>query len=129
MKETEIQMPDGKFLVIRPLNPYTNQLLIRTMTGKSTIVGNVNKNTKELLVFRDRSKHEHIRTSSYGFNAWLMQNSTAIDNIRIEEEYQGHHNVYRISRAALLVGGNEMDFIGESQIFYPIKQLEMYYKL
>lgn len=127
MKETQIEMDDGKILLIRELNSYTNQLSIKS--GRITIIGNVNKNTKELLVFRDRSKHEHIRTSSYGFNAWLMENSTAIDKIRIEEKNGDDHNVFVISRAALLVGGNVMNFIGERQIFYPIKQLEAFYKL
>lgn len=127
MTETIVPMPDGKELIIKHVNPYTNELYIKS--GRLSLVGKLNLNTGELLVFRDRSKHEHIRTSSYGFNAWLMNNSTAIKDIRIEEKNGQDSNVFKISRQTLLSGGKEMDFIGERQIFFPIRQLETFYKL
>lgn len=127
MRTQEIEMPDGKVLLIKQINPYTNELSIKS--GRVVKIGNLNKNTGELLIFRDRSKHEHIKTSSYGFNSWVMNNSTAIKTIRIEEKNGDYHNTYLITRAALLAEGLEMNFIGERQIFYPIKQLEAFYKI
>lgn len=127
MREQQIEMPDGKILLIRQINPYINELSIKST--RTILIGKLDKNTGELLIFRDRSKHEHIKTSSYGFNSWLMHNSTTIKTIRIEEKNGDYHNTYKITRQALLHEGLEMNFIGERQIFYPIRQLETFYKL
>lgn len=128
MKETIHEMPDGKQLIIREDNPDVSELLIRS-TARTVKVGKLTKSTGILVVFKNRDKHEHHRTKSYGFNAWLMHNSTKIKTIHIYEEYNGYSNEYKISRQALIDGGHEMDFIVERQIFYPIRNLETFHKL
>lgn len=128
MTETKHKMPDGKELVIREHGTFTSELFIQYQT-KLIKIGILNKNTGELVIFRKRVLHEHHRTNSYGFNAWLLHNSKHIKNIRIYEDNDGVNNEYLISKQAIIDGGKEMNFINEVQIFYPIKQLETFHKI
>lgn len=92
-------------------------------------IGTINKVERELVVFRNREQHQHMRTSSYGFNEFLMKKSTLIDKIKIIEDNEGINNTYIISRQSIINIGNVMNFIDEVQIFVPISYLERFCKI
>lgn len=126
MMEVSHDMPDGKKLIVREVNAYTSKLFIK---GSRTIeIGTLDKTTGILTVFKNRGVHEHHNTKSYGFNSWLLRNSKHIKTVTIYEDNEGYNNTYSISKEALINGGREMNFIGEKQIFFPIYQLETFYK-
>lgn len=115
-------MPDGKTLIVKDKTDTLSELAI-LFKGRIVKVGTLDKVRKELIVFRNRVLHEHHRTRSYGFNSYIIRNSKFIDKIRIHEDNEGINSEYVLSRSMLLEFGHEMDFIGEKQIFYPIREL------
>lgn len=123
MTETRREMPDGGTLIVRDLNNTISEIAI-LKKGRIIKIGTLDKLKRELRVFRNRELHEHHRTRSYGFNAFLMENSKLILNIRIHENNEGVNAEYLLSRNMLLEFGTRMNFIGELQIFYPIRDLE-----
>lgn len=70
-----------------------------------------------------------MRTSSYGFNEFLIRKSTLIDKVKIIEDNEGVNNTYIVPRQVILDAGNIMNFIDEVQIFVPISFLERFYKI
>lgn len=129
MPITYHEMPDGKRLMVKEQGSNTAELSIVELTSRIIKIGILTKSTGELVIFRKRAVHEHHRTKSYGFNAWLLHNSKLIKKIRIYEDNDGYNNEYLIPKERIIQGGTEMDFISERQIFYPINQLEIFYKV
>lgn len=125
----EIQIPNSeKQLVTEVISPNLIRISIRNKQ-KIVKIGTINKAEREIVIFRNRAQHQHIRTSSYGFNEFLMTKSAMIDRIKIIEDNDGYSNTYSISRRSVLDVGTIMNFIDEVQIFVPISYLERFCKL
>lgn len=93
--------------------------------SRSRKVGVVNKPSRVLLIKRNRSKHLHHKSNSYGFNYTVVSTGKQFDNIRLEDEY----DVFVFPKQILLNSGRFLFFkqVGfERQIFFRLEDLAPY---
>lgn len=129
MNQQEIPIPNSnKRLLLEQISPNLTRVSIRS-DSRTNKVGVINKAEKTLTVFRNRLQHQHMRTSSYGFNDFLIRNSKLIDKIKIEEDNEGKASTYIVPKMTILDTGVPMNWIDEVQIFVSIELLERFYKL
>lgn len=124
----EIQIPQSqKKLILNEISPNLTQVSIRSPT-REVKVGTINKADRQIVIFRVRDKHLHMRTNSYGFNNFLIQKSSLIDTIKIIEDNSGISNTYIVSRRSVLDIGSVANWIDEEQIFVTLEYLERFCK-
>lgn len=92
---------------------------------KERKLGIVDKESRTLFVNRERTKHLHRNSNSYGFNYMLLKEAQSFDFIMLKDEI----TTYKIPRQAVLDYGDFLHFKQqgfEKQIFVPLSILETY---
>jgi hypothetical protein len=94
-------------------------------------IGRINKEQRILFIRRDRSKHCHRKTSSYGFCFKLFKESTRFDTVHLRDEFGS----FQFPKATVLNECRVMNFTQsedgndyELQYFLPIKIMNKYEK-
>ena len=84
-------------------------------------IGHINCK-RQFVVKRRQSAHLHIKSQSYGFNHYLLENAKRFDTILLTDETGS----YLINRLEILKEGKFLFFKQqgfELQIFYPIEKI------
>lgn len=80
-----------------------------------------------LYVKRNRAKHLHRKSNSYGFNAYVLENAKLFDKVILTDDY----GTYNIPKSAILLFGKYLYFKNsgtgfEKQIFLNLDLIENY---
>ena len=118
----------GNIIIAEALTP--NQIVIKLDLKDSSRkqplkIGEVNPETRCLEIKRNRSKHLHYKSNSYGFNHHVISTGTKFDYVLIKDEY----GIYKVPTVIILTVGQFLYFQQqgfERQIFLPIEQIEQY---
>lgn len=92
---------------------------------KERKLGIVNKKARALAITRDRNKHLHFKSNSYGFNYMLLNEAQTFDVVLIRDEI----GTYKVPRHILLRNGEYLYFKQkgfEKQIFVPLSIIETF---
>jgi hypothetical protein len=77
--------PDNYFIISDKKNIIDIWLKLGSEQRKRKL-GYINKSTKCFHIKRNRFKHLHLKTNSYGFNEYILNNLTEADTIELEDE-------------------------------------------
>ena len=94
-------------------------------------IGRINKEQRMLFIRRDRKKHCHRKTSSYGFCFKLFKESTRFDTVHMRDEFGS----FQFTRSLVIKESSVMNFTQaedgndyELQYFLPIKVMNKHEK-
>lgn len=99
------------------------RLKIQLDGGEARTVGFINKSERTLGIKRERSKHLHRKSNSYGFSIDVLQLSKTFDYIKLKDEF----GEYTIPKEVILSEGKNMSFGSkgfEPQIFLGLNRIE-----
>jgi len=122
-----INLTDQDGNVLQCLHSKTRVHLYLKLAGKTwrRDIGYIDRKSKTLHVIRDRNRHLHWRSNSYGFNHTVLLEGTLFDKVVLQDQEAR----YRIPKQAILDSGRFLYFATqgfERQIFLPLSILEGY---
>lgn len=82
-------------------------------------------NNRILYMTRKRNRHIHVKSNSYGFNHWLLDNAKLFDYIVIQDEM----GAYKIKKDYIVKKGDFLFFKQtgfEKQIFLSVEDIERF---
>ena len=89
-------------------------------------IGTINMKYRQLEITRERSKHLFRKFNAYGFNHYILANSTLFDHILLKDDI----GVYKVPKDLVIEKGKFMNFKNhggfELQIFLPLDEIERY---
>jgi len=88
-------------------------------------IGYITKSTRTLFVKRERSKHLHWMSNSYGFNYHLIKEAKQFDLVSLSDEFSD----YNIPRTYILENGKILFFKQqgfELQTFVTLNEMEQF---
>lgn len=100
------------------------RLFIRA-ENKERKLGLISKQSRTLFINRDRTKHLHYKSNSYGFNYMLLNDAQAFDVVVLRDDVA----TYRVPREQLLKHGEFLYFKQqgfERQIFVTLAILDAF---
>ena len=89
-------------------------------------IGTVTKSTRTIEMKRVRAKHLFRKGNAYGFNDYVLRNSTTFDWIRLSDDLG---NNWKIPKSFILENGKYLNFMQqgfELQRFLSLEQLEQF---
>ncbi len=94
-------------------------------------LGVIDTTTKIMTIHRDREKHLHLKSWSYGFNHYLLSNATKFDRILMIERFGTERHKYLIPVNVILAEGQFLHFLDagfEKQIFLGLERIREFEK-
>ena len=88
-------------------------------------IGTITKSTKTLRLTRDRSKHLHFKSNSYGFNHHVLKEGKLFDKISLSDQ----HEAWKIPKDYILEHGKFLFFKNqgfELQTFLSLEELNQF---
>lgn len=88
-------------------------------------IGTITKSTKTLRITRDRSRHLHYMSNSYGFNHHVLSEGTLFNKISLSDQ----HENWKIPKEYILENGKFLFFKGqgfERQIFLSLEEITQF---
>jgi hypothetical protein len=116
--------PDCYFYMVETSKTITVYLKLASETKKRKL-GMVTKSTKTFHITRNRIKHLHIKTNSYGFNDYLIRNAKEFDTIELQDELKR----WKFPKNFVIDNGVYLFFKKEGfelQKFVPLELLKTY---
>ena len=102
------------------------QIELKLLSEKySRKIGYVDTSSNTFVVKRERSKHLHYKSNSYGFNYRVIKDGKRFDKVMLHDEY----GEYVIPKEVILNHGRFLFFKEEGfekQIFLPLPMIEKY---
>ena len=128
---TKLPFPDKKGNVL--IAEHTDESIILSFKVKTENrtrhIGHIDKASRKLYVFRNRSTHLHRKSDSYGFMYKLFKETRRFDTVYLSDEF----SAYEFPRSIVLEQGKPMHFVGsddnndyELQYFLPLNIIEKY---
>lgn len=109
-----------------PVAPHVLEVrLYVAQERKERKLGVINKKTRTLNIVRERSRHLHKKSLSYGFSYALLSEAKTFDVVLLRDEI----TTYKIPRIQILNHGEYLFFKQkgfEKQIFVPLSILETF---
>lgn len=126
-KPTRIALRDNEGNVLLCIHSKTRVRLYLTLSGKrwKRDIGYIDRKSKTLHVLRDRNKHLHWKTNSYGFNHTVLNKTQLFDKVLLKDQ----EATFRIPKDEILAKGRYLYFSEqgfERQVFLPLSALEPY---
>lgn len=92
-------------------------------------LGTIDVSSRVLTCTRNREKHLHLKSFSYGFNYAFIKNATKFDAVLLKERFGAERHSYLIPRDVILEEGQFLHFKSQNyelQIFLSFDKIRTY---
>lgn len=119
----------GNMLIVKQEPLYKNYRIYLALVEEGTrerFIGEVDAENKILLVKRDKAKHYHRASNSYGFNRVVIEEMSIFNRVLLMEVDGDQIDYYLIPDVYILKHGHKLNFVSqgfELQWFLPMQEI------